>query len=219
MGLQLFYNCTKFNYEVASDYSSVKVFFEYTLPVIPATTVDIVFTVRAPGIIRVDYHYHGKAGLPELPLIGMCFKLYDQVDRFEYLGRGPLENYIDRKDGAKIDVYDCLVKDNLSPYLVPQECGNRCDLRYLAITDEKDQGICFKMIDQPFEATVLPYSLQTLEAAMHQEELPKSYFTFVTILAAQMGVGGDDSWGAPILEEYCIKGEEDVEYAFEICKR
>ncbi|HRM89663.1 MAG TPA: hypothetical protein PLK68_04295, partial [Thomasclavelia ramosa] len=67
--------------------------------------------------------------------------------------------------------------------------------------------------------TVLPYSLQTLEAAMHQEELPKSYFTFVTILAAQMGVGGDDSWGAPILEEYCIKGEEDVEYAFEICKR
>ncbi|MEI3293378.1 MAG: hypothetical protein V8R63_08005 [Thomasclavelia ramosa] len=44
------------------------------------------------------------------------------------------------------------------------------------------------------EATVLPYSLQTLEAAMHQEELPKSYFTFVTILAAQMGVGGDDSW-------------------------
>ena len=218
-GASTFYNCTKFNYEVASDYSSVKVFFEYTLPVIPATTVDIVFTVRAPGIIRVDYHYHGKAGLPELPLIGMCFKLYDQVDRFEYLGRGPLENYIDRKDGAKIDVYDCLVKDNLSPYLVPQECGNRCDLRYLAITDEKDQGICFKMIDQPFEATVLPYSLQTLEAAMHQEELPKSYFTFVTILAAQMGVGGDDSWGAPILEEYCIKGEEDVEYAFEICKR
>ena len=52
-GASTFYNCTKFNYEVASDYSSVKVFFEYTLPVIPATTVDIVFTVRAPGIIRL----------------------------------------------------------------------------------------------------------------------------------------------------------------------
>lgn len=217
-GASTFYNCTKFNYEVGPDSSWVKVFFEYTLPVIPVTTVDIVFTVRAPGIIRVDYHYHGKQGLPELPLLGMCFKLYDHVDRFEYLGRGPLENYVDRKEGARIDVHDCLVKDNVSPYLVPQECGNRCDLRYLAVTDKKHQGICFNMIDHPFEATVLPYSLQMLETAMHQEELPQSYYTFVTIAAKQMGVGGDDSWGAPVLEEYCIDSSADIKYAFEICK-
>lgn len=196
-----------------------EVHFDYLLPNLGGGDVHVVYTVYGDGELAIDMSYMPSEDFIEMPAFGMMFGLYKNYDDITYLGRGPLENYIDRKDGAKIDVYDCLVKDNLSPYLVPQECGNRCDLRYLAITDEKDQGICFKMIDQPFEATVLPYSLQTLEAAMHQEELPKSYFTFVTILAAQMGVGGDDSWGAPILEEYRIKGEEDVEYAFEICKR
>lgn len=217
-GASTFYNCTKFDYEIASDNSCVKVMFEYSLPVVPVTTVDVVYTVTTPGIIRVDYHYHGKSGLPELPLAGMVFKLYDDVDRFEYLGRGPLENYVDRKEGAKIDVHHCLVKDNLSPYLVPQDCGNRSDVRYVAITDMNNEGICFTMIDKPFEVSVLPYSMQTLETLMHQEELPESYFTFVTISALQMGVGGDDSWGAPILPEYCIDASKDIEYSFEISK-
>lgn len=217
-GASSFYNCTKFDYQIEDGQRAIKVVFEYTLPVIPVTTVDVIFTVMAPGIIQVDYRYHGKTGLPELPLVGMCFKLYNDVDRFEYLGRGPLENYIDRKDGAKIDVHHCLVKDNVSPYLVPQECGNRSDVRYVALMDSKNQGICFNMIDQPFEVNVLPYSMQTLEAVMHQEELPESYFTFVTICAKQMGVGGDDSWGAPVLEEYCIDASQDIEYSFQISK-
>lgn len=217
-GASTFYNCTKFDYEIADDNRYVKIMFEYTLPVVPATTVDIIYTVRAPGVIRVDYHYHGKSKLPELPLAGMVFKLYNDVDRFEYLGRGPLENYIDRKEGAKIDVHHCLVKDNVSPYLVPQECGNRSDVRYVAVTDINHEGICFSMIKKPFEVNVLPYSMQTLETLMHQEELPKSYFTFVTICALQMGVGGDDSWGAPVLPEYCIDASKDIEYSFEISK-
>ena len=213
-----FYQCTNYNYEISPDKTSVKIYFEYTLPVTPVTTVDVIFDIRSPGVIRVDFHYHGKKGLPELPLIGMNFKLYNDVDRFEYLGKGPQENYSDRKAGAKLDVYNCLVKDNLSPYLVPQECGNRCDLRYLAILDCKKQGICFKMVDSPFEANVLPYSMQTLESVMHQEELPKSYFTYVTISARQMGVGGDDSWGSLVHDEYRINAEEDITYSFEICK-
>ncbi|WP_270526803.1 glycoside hydrolase family 2 TIM barrel-domain containing protein [Longibaculum muris] len=213
-----FYRCSQFDYVINDNHSEIDVHYEYTLPVFPITTVDIHFIVRSPGIIKVDYIYHGKAQLPEIPLLGMCFKLYNEYDRFQYLGRGPLENYIDRKQGAKIDVYESLVKDNTSPYLLPQACGNRCDVRYVDVMNAQHQGLRFSMIETPFEMTVLPYSLQMLESVMHQEELPKSYFTYVTIIAKQMGVGGDDSWGAPVLEEYCIKAHKDVHFSFEISR-
>lgn len=217
-GASTFYKCTQFNY-VIKDNLTVEVHYEYTLPVIPSTTVDIIYTVRAPGIIHVDYQYHGQFNLPEIPLVGMCFKLFNEMDRFEFLGRGPLENYIDRKDGAKIDVYQCTVKDNLAPYLIPQECGNRSDVRYLNVTKKNNQGLAFTMCQKPFEANVLPYSMQMLETVMHQEELPPAHFTYVTISACQMGLGGDDSWGAPIHEEYCIRGDKDIHYSFEISQK
>jgi beta-galactosidase len=167
-------------------------------------------------VISVDCLYHGQNDLPELPLVGMCFKLYNVVDRFTFLGGGPLENYADRKQGAKLDVYKQKVKDNVTPYLVPQECGNRCDVRYVKVTDENDNGLSFVSKNTPFEMNVLPYSMQQLECVMHQEELPKSYYTYVTIMAKQMGVGGDDSWGAPVLNEYLIQGNQDIQYSFTI---
>lgn len=209
-----FFYCQKFDYEIEND--EVQLHYEYLLPTVPQTTFDVTYTVTSPGVIKVDCFYHGQNDLPELPLVGMCFKLYNVVDRFTFLGGGPLENYKDRKQGAKLDVYKQKVKDNVTPYLVPQECGNRCDVRYVKVTDENDNGLSFVSKNTPFEMNVLPYSMQQLECVMHQEELPKSYYTYVTIMAKQMGVGGDDSWGAPVLDEYLIQGNQNIQYSFTI---
>jgi len=209
-----FFDCQKFDYDIRDD--EVQLHYEYMLATTPQTTFDVTYTVSFPGVIRVDCIYHGQHNLPKLPLVGMCFKLYNEVDRFTYLGRGPLENYVDRKQGAKLDVYKQKIQDNVTPYLVPQECGNRCDVRYVKVSDENDNGLFFISNDTPFEMKVLPYSMQQLECVMHQEELPKSYYTYVTIMAKQMGVGGDDSWGAPILDEYLIPADEDIQYSFTI---
>ena len=92
----------------------------------------------------------------------------------------------------------------MSSYLIPQECGNRTGIRYMEITDETQEGIRFSFVDKPIEGSVLPYSAAELENAMHIEELPQSSYTWVRVLGQQMGVGGDDSWGAPVQEIYTI---------------
>lgn len=80
-----------------------------------------------------------------------------------------------------------------------------------------DNGMLrFEAVDEPFEFTVLPYNESQLEEARHREELPKPYYTFVKIMAKQMGVGGDDSWGAPVHEQYRIHGNERITLHFVI---
>ncbi|MFV0381503.1 MAG: glycoside hydrolase family 2 TIM barrel-domain containing protein [Breznakia sp.] len=211
-----FFSCRLFTYEICEKSNQVIIRYEYVLPTTPQTSFDVQYTITSPGIIHVDCCYHGQSGLPDLPLVGMCFKLYNRVDRFTYFGKGPLENYEDRKQGAKLDVYEETVKHNVTPYLVPQECGNRCDVRYVNVVDKNHNGVSFVSKTAPFSMKVLPYSMQELENAMHQEELTKSYYTYVTIMAKQMGVGGDDSWGSFVLDEYQIPSDQDIQFSFDI---
>ena len=121
-------------------------------------------------------------------------------------------------EGARLGVFQGNAQENVSAYLVPQECGNRVGVRWLKVTDEIGQGLMFAGEGQTFESSVLPYSAYELENASHQEELPKAYYTWVRILAKQMGVGGDDSWGAPVHEKYRIPSDENLEIAFCISK-
>lgn len=204
--------------EISENRDEFKAYYSYTLPMDPQTKVDVIYTVRAPGIVHIDYVYHGKPGLPELPAVGLNFRLYGEFDQFEYYGRGPEENYSDRREGARLGIFEGDALSNMAPYLVPQESGNRTDVRWLAVTDQSGDGVKFVMSGKPFEAKVLPWDFATIEAAFHQEELPKPYYTFVDILAANMGVGGDDSWGLPVLPEYCIPSDEDIVFSFDICK-
>lgn len=215
-GASIAFDCTKFEYQIGEDGKSVCILYRYELPVLPKTKVDVIYTVSAHQFIKVNMKYYGQEGLPEIPLIGMRFKLYKTTDYFKYYGLGPQENYIDRKNGTKLDIYKQNILENVTPYLKPQECGNRCGVRYLDLIDDNQKGIRFEMLKQPFEATVLPYSFEELQQSLHQEELSPSYYTYVTIASKQMGVGGDDSWGAPILPQYCISGADSDEYEFMI---
>ena len=148
----------------------------------------------------------------------MDFKLKKNLRNFEYYGYGPEENYIDRNNGARLGIFESTAKNNLAKYLIPQECGNRTNIRWLKVKDDNGRGLKFNYIDNPFEISVLPYSAYELENAMHIYELPPINYTWVRIIAKQMGVGGDDSWGALVHDEFTISSKEDIDLSFIISK-
>ena len=195
---------------------SIVLKYVYELPTIPATKVNMTYVIEEDGVIKVNVLYNGVEGLPELPVLGMNFRLLAEFNSFKWYGRGQEENYIDRNEGAKLGVFSSTPVENLSKYLVPQECGNRTDTRWVEVRNKNGEGLRFYYDEVPFEFSVLPYNCMELENALHQEDLPPVNFTNVNIIGKQMGVGGDDSWGAPVLKEYCIDSSRNLEYTFKI---
>ncbi|URZ17900.1 glycoside hydrolase family 2 TIM barrel-domain containing protein [Clostridium felsineum] len=206
--------CADFSMEECEN--KIVLHYVYELPTVPMAKVNVDYEVSEDGIINVNVKYNGVKGLPELPVLGMNFRLLAEFNHFSWYGMGPEENYIDRCEGAKLGVYESTPMDNLSRYLVPQECGNRTGTRWITIKNEKGEGLKFVYDKKPFEFSVLPYNNMELENALHREDLPRVNFTNVNIIGKQMGVGGDDSWGAPVLEEFLIDSEKDLEYSFKI---
>ena len=204
------------NFEMEEEKNKISLTYTYELPTNPSTSVNINYVVEEDGVIKVKVKYNGKKGLPELPVLGMNFRLLSEFSSFIYYGMGPEENYIDRSEGAKLGVYTNTPENNLSRYLVPQECGNRTQTRYVKVKNEKGEGLKFAYDKVPFEFSVLPYNYMELENALHIEELPHINYTNVNIIGKQMGVGGDDSWGAPVLDEFTIDSSKDIEYSFTI---
>ena len=176
------------------------------------------------GKIQVEAHYYGQKGLPELPAFGMRLRLPGRMKEFSWYGYGPQECYIDRMEGAKLGVYTSTPEANISPYLVPQECGNHTGCRWLILRDKEGNELTFtageedngKPVRPSFQASVLPYTAEELELAAHWDELASPQYTNVCLYSAMRGLGGDDSWGAPIYPEYCISAEEDQVLRFVI---
>jgi beta-galactosidase len=156
--------------------------------------------------------YPGVENHPDLPVFAMDFKLKEDMADFTYYGYGPEENYSDRCKGARLGVFASNAKDNLPGYLNPQECGNRMGVRRVDLGGE----LRFSAKDAPMEMSVLPYSAYELEHARHLHELPDSRYTWLRLAAKQMGVGGDDSWGAPVHKEFRIPASDPMELHFTI---
>lgn len=205
-----------FNYTESKE--EITLVYTFEMPTIIKTTNTVTYTVTPDGNIKVSIHYTGVEGLPELPLYSMDFKLKKELNAFEYYGYGPEENYIDRNNGAKLGVYENTAESNMSRYLIPQECGNRTNVRWVKVVDENNEGLKFSYVDTPFEMSVLPYSAYEIENAMHIYELPPVNYTWIRIIAKQMGVGGDDSWGAPVHEEFTIPSNKDIDLSFTISR-
>ena len=148
----------------------VRITFEYELPTIPKAYSTISYVMSGDGVVHVHLLYKGTEGLPEIPAFGMDFKLKERYHNFEYYGYGPEENYVDRMEGARLGIFEGTAEENLSNYLIPQECGNRVGTRWLKVTDEYGRGLQFTCEEIPFESSVLPYSAYELENALHQEE-------------------------------------------------
>lgn len=202
--------------QVEEKTDSVTVSFYFESSVFAQIETVVCYQAFADGSVQVRALYKGSEGLPDLPAFGMEWKLKKEYQNFRYYGYGPEENYIDRMEGARLGIYHSTAQENMSGYVVPQECGNRVGVRWMEITDKDGKGLRFEAVNRPFEASVLPYSEQELEGAVHVDELPKTNYTWLRILACQMGVGGDDSWGAPVHEQYRIPADKNLEVAFTI---
>lgn len=189
-----------------------------TYRIAPATdaVTQVEYTVHPDGAIGVAVRYSGAEGLPELPILGWTMKTGAEFSNLRFYGAGPEECYIDRRSGAKLGVYETTAEEALSGYGVPQECGNHTDVRWAELCDDAGDGLRFETEGAPFELRVVPYSVFQLEDAMHWDELPQPSYTYVTIAARQMGIGGVDSWGYHPEEQYCIPAEKPVQYAFTI---
>ena len=189
---------------------------KFALAGIPDGYTDVIYRPGQRGKIFITLHFHGVSGYSHLPAFGMEFRLKKEFSKVSYYGNGPEENYCDRREGKKLGRYDYEAGDSLSHYLVPQECGNRTGVRFLSVENNRGEGLRFESVKEPFEMSVLPYSAMELEEAMHEEELTQSSNTWVRILACQSGVGGDDSWGAPVHDEYLIPSDKEIKFTFSI---
>ena len=197
---------------VKEDEHSVTITYTYYMPTTPASKCKVAYTVFADGTIETKLMYDPVEGLPDMPEFGMMFRMNADYDNVEWYGYGPKETYADRRHGAKLGVYHNKVKDNMAKYLVPQECGNKVGVRYAKVTDYRGRGLLFSGDELNFCA--LPYTPHELENATHAYELPPVHYTVVRVAAAQMGVGGDDSWGAPVHPEYHIDVTKPMEFTF-----
>ena len=178
------------------------------------------YEVNARGEIQVTARFNaGNAELPEMPRMGMIFPFARQFDQVSYYGRGPEENYADRHEGSLIGRYETTVADLYTPYSRPQECGNRTDVRWFAVTDANGCGIRFEG-NQPLNATALNFLPEDFDPGQskkqqHTADLYPRQQTYVYIDLFQKGVGGIDSWGSQPADHvrYPVK---DYEYSFRI---
>ncbi len=189
--------------------------FLYDLQTTPAASCQLSYKVYGDGRIQTTLSYDPVAGLPDMPEFGVLFKFNADYDCLEWYGNGPEETYEDRKQGAKLGIYRNKVADNMAAYLVPQECGNKTGVRYAKVTDRQGRGILFTGENLNFSA--LPYTPHEIENAKHPYELPKVHYTVVRVSGQQLGVGGDDSWGAPVHPEYHIDVSGKLEFSFTFC--
>lgn len=199
-------------HEITQD--GLKIEFKYVLPLLKDVITKVTYIVDKKGCVKVKGQYPGGKDLPMLPLFGMNFILPNDLTEFTYYGLGPMENYIDRNKGGRQDVYKTDSISNFTNYLRPQECGNRTGVRWAKITNKNNKGIKIEMTKEPLEVSLLPYHSFEIDQADHKWELSeKIRFNYLRICGKQTGVGGDDSWGAPIQKEYQMDGNR--EYSFE----
>ena len=181
----------------------------------------------------VTFGFHAAEKLPDIPRVGVTFTIPKDFTRVTWYGRGPHENYSDRRTGAMVGVYSATVdlvtgvadekelsiaypEDRLNPdnYIEPGEQGYRSDVRWVEFSNGKDRLRISSA--QPFGFNAWTYTQKKLEKARHQWDLEPDDFITVNIDAVQMGVGGDDSWGAQPHDPYRPKSGRDYSLSFNI---
>ncbi len=202
--------------EVEEKEHSVKVTYTYLLPTTPLAECKLAYEVYGDGRVKTTLTYDPVKELGDMPEFGVIFKFNADYDHVEWYGLGSAETYADRKKGAKLGIYENMVKDNIARYMVPQECGAKEEVRWAKVTDRKGRGMLFEMDENngPMMFSALPYTPHEMENAMHPYELPEVHYTVVRVAKEQMGVGGDDSWGARTHEEYLLKTDKKMEFSF-----
>ncbi len=194
------------------DNDTLKAAYKYELATPQRTPVTIVYTADTTGRVNIRVDYPGEEGkLPTMPAFGIEWALPIEYSRLRFFGVGPEETYCDRAH-AKLGIWGTDAFTDHAPYLMPQETGNHEGVRWAEITDEHGHGLRVSRANgtKPFSMSLQPYSSFMLEEAQHQDELPTPKHMFLRVLAAQMGVGGDDSWMSPVHPQYHIRADQPI---------
>lgn len=198
---------------IVQETDKVTVTYTYYLPTTPESSCEVAYTVTGDGTVHTALSYDPPKGIHDMPEFGMLFKFDADYENLTWYGYGPAETYCDRERGGKLGIHHNKVADNIAQYLVPQECGNHTHVRRASVTDNLGRGMEFSGKELSFSA--LPYTPHELENAMHSYELPPVYYTVVRVALQQMGVAGDDSWGARTHDEYLIDVTRPLKLEFD----
>ncbi|WP_100616330.1 glycoside hydrolase family 2 TIM barrel-domain containing protein [Confluentibacter citreus] len=207
------------NHNIVSP-SELTVNTKLKLPTVEGT-INMIYNINGNGDIKVDYTFKYNADLPEIPRIGVVFRMPKEFDNLEYYGRGPWENYIDRNTAAFVGLYQSKVADQYYVYGRPQENGHKTDTRWLSLTNPSGLGFKIEANGKPIEFNTLHNStadfdegkVKTLRTPI---DIKERDFVEVHIDHKMMGVGGDDSWGAKPHKPYIFYTDKAYNYSFTI---
>lgn len=204
--------------------------FEYDIPGTSGEKIAgyvSTYTIYGTGDVIIKNQFAKVSdAVPEIPRMGMQMQLPEEFMNLKWFGRGPFENYVDRKTAADVGLYESTVDDQYVPYIRPQENGYKTDTRWLALTDDNGTGlliagnplICFSVLKNIHDDFESPGKLSTYRpdaktANTHTNDVKPRDIVNLNIDLGQMGVGGDNSWGAPIHLQYRLLGKR-YEYSF-----
>ena len=191
-------------------------FKHWLFPAEKDTVLEVTYSVYGDGTCRISMEYEPGKVLPPMPEFGYIIKLDADYDQVRFYGNGPEENYCDRNTGSRLGAYRTTAKDSVAPYLVPQETGNHTGVRFAEVTDRRGRGMRFSSVSfDGMDFSAIPYTPEQLEEAKHPYELPRVTDTVVRCSMKQMGVAGDDSWGARTHEEFLLDADKKLSFSFE----
>ena len=206
---------------------------KYKLPDTMQAQVIIAYTIFGNGEIVVDYQFQPqRKKLPKIPRIGMQMQVPSDFQFMKWYGRGPHETYWDRKSSGEIAQWKGTVWNQLHQYARPQETGNKTDVRWMSLSNETGTGLLIEQISTPLSMSAWQLTMEDLNFAAgekgvasasglvpvtskHGADLfPRNLITW-NIDFKQMGVGGDNSWGRLVHDEYTLPAQ-DYQYSFRL---
>lgn len=203
--------------EVRQAGKAAVVAYDLSVPV-GETKARVVYTVHGDGVVEVALQLTAQGqAFAVIPRVGMTCALRSDYVKWTWLGRGPGENYRDRNTGSPLGKWACDVKEAWYPYVEPQETANRTDIRWSEFTNAQGRGLRFQPIDgQYVEMAAYPFLQSDLQGTHHPSDIPLRELVTVQIAHMQMGVGGENSWGAWPLPKYQLPANREYRYAFAI---
>lgn len=199
--------------QLSNEQGRTVVRFNIELPTIGANYM-LEYAINGKGQIQVQANCQPtKDSIPLMPKFGMRMRIPWNFEKISWYGRGPNENYPDRKTGSLIGLYDLKLENFMTDYVASQDNANRTDVRWFSFASTKADFIKVTGL-QPLCFHAWNYTEEDLEKAKHGFELPQREFINLNIDLHVHGVGGNDSWGAKTMERYTIYGNKPTQYGF-----
>jgi len=201
------------NIKILKQENLVSVKFEMNLPTIGASYT-LLYKLNGKGQLQTEVTYTPLCDtIPHIPKFGMRVRIPADFNSITWYGRGPYENYPDRKTGSLIGIYNSKLENFIIPYPAPQDNANRSDVRWIDLKNQNNGMIKISGL-QPLCFRAWPYTEEDLETTKHDYQLPVRDFINLNIDLNIHGVGGDDTWGAKTMEKYTNPGNKPYYYGF-----